>query len=302
MRLGLQRPEALALLAAVPIAWLLLLRARRNRRALERFFEVRVSRVGSLLEAARLAALAALALASALPYLEYTVTRQVTLDQAELLSGRRVLHVILLDVSRSMTYPLGLGTRFDAAVGVVERYLSALPDGDLVHLAVFSSSARPVCQGAPRECLGALGRLAAGERYTAVGSALLYAASIAEASPSPPVVVLVSDGASNYGPDPVQVAKLLGSRGIPLAIVAVGGGGALPQVAEAAGASLYRVDEFTAQAAESLARRAAGEARYAALAARGEAVVEEVRRSYLPAEVLAVASLILLASALVDGV
>ncbi len=301
MRLGLEHPEALASLALIAAAALLLRKSRRNRRRLERFFDVEVSRLNSLMEAARLAALALLAVAAAMPYVEYTVRRKVPLERVGELSGKGVLHVVVLDVSRSMTYPLGPGTRFDAAREVLKRYLSSLPGGDRVHLAVFSSSARPVCQGAPSECLEALGRVEAGERYTAVGDALLYAASVARASALAPVIVLVSDGASNYGSDPVQVAEALRGEGLPAVLVAVGDRGVLPRVAEALGARLFTVDEFTAAAAGSLAERAAAEARYSGLAARGEAYVEEVRRSHVPAQLLLAAALALLASALLDG-
>ncbi|MEM2795615.1 MAG: hypothetical protein QXY49_07160, partial [Thermofilaceae archaeon] len=137
---------------------------------------------------------------------------------------------------------------------------------------------------------------------TALGDSLLYALSISNVADLPAVVVLVSDGMSNYGSDPLQVATLFKSKGLPMMIISIGGQGIIPQVTEAAGAEVYVVNEFTIEAIESLAAKAAREARYNALLAKGEAYIEEVRRSYEPARILSMIALFLAFSALVDGV
>ncbi len=302
MALGFERPEALALVALILPVSLMLLKARENRVRLQQLFEVNVSRLGRGLEALRVAALLTLILVAATPYYERTVRREVQLEHIDQLSGKEVLHVVLLDVSRSMTYSLGSRSRFDAAVSTLERYFSSLTPNDRVHLAVFSSSVRAACEGRPADCLKALRDLAAGERFTAIGDALLYALSVSDAAGLPAVVVLVSDGVNNYGSDPLQVAALFKDRGLPLAIVSVGDQGIIPQVAEAAGAEVYVVNEFTAEAVEGLAARVAREARYSALLARGEAYIEGVERSYEPTRILSAVALLLVVSALVDGV
>ncbi|MGC8987900.1 vWA domain-containing protein [Infirmifilum sp.] len=302
MRLGFEHPEALALLVLFAAAVFLLQRSRFNRRRIQRFFDVSISRLNYLLEAARITALLCLVLAAAVPYVEYTVKRQVPFDGLSELSGKKVLHLIVVDVSRSMTYPLGLSTRFNVAKDLLEKYLQSLGGGDLVHLAVFSSSARPICQGAASECIKALKGLEAGERYTALGDAILYASSVARVSAMPTVVVLVSDGVNNYGSDPLQVAESLKEENLPVVLVAVGDYGVLPRVAETLGSKLFTVDEFSLEAVKSLAARAAAEARYSALLARGEAYVEEARRSYLPTHVLLAAAFLMILATLIDGV
>ena len=116
MRLGFEHPEALALLVLFAAAVFLLQRSRFNRRRIQRFFDVSISRLNYLLEAARITALLCLVLAAAVPYVEYTVKRQVPFDGLSELSGKKVLHLIVVDVSRSMTYPLGLSTRFNLSL------------------------------------------------------------------------------------------------------------------------------------------------------------------------------------------
>lgn len=302
MSWGFERSEALMLIALILPVLFVLLNSRKNRVRLQQFFEVSVSRLSFGLEGLRVAALIALIIAAATPYYEYTVRREVPVEQIDRLSGKEVLHVILLDVSRSMTYGHGTRTRFEAAVEVLQKYLSSLTPSDRVHLAVFSSSVRRVCDGRPADCLHALEGLAAGERYTAIGDALLYALSLLDVAAEPAVVVLVSDGVNNYGSDPVQAAELFNAKGLPMTIISIGGLGVLPQIAKAAGAEVYTVDEFTVEAVESLAAKAAREARYSALLARGEAYVEEAVRSYEPARILSILALILVVFALIDGV
>lgn len=302
MKLLFEHPWVLASTTLIIPALLLLHRAKANRRRVSHFFDVKVGHFTTLLEATKIASLILLILAAATPYIEYSVPREVPIDELPALAGKKVLHVVLLDVSRSMTYPLGFRTRFDAALEAVERYLSSLTSDDVVHLAVFSASVRMVCQGEPAQCIQVLKGLSAGERYTAVGDALLYAASVAEASPYAPVIVLVSDGSSNYGSDPIQVAETLKSRRLPLIVVAVGDSEILPSVAGSLNAKLYRVDEFTVEAVGSLASKVAQEARYGALSARGEAFIEEVRRSYAPAQALLALAIIMLLLQLIDGV
>ncbi|MEM1509563.1 MAG: vWA domain-containing protein [Thermofilaceae archaeon] len=302
MAWGFEHPEAMVLVSLVLPVFLILLKTRNNKVRLKQLFELNISRLNLGFEALRVAALLVLIFTAAVPYYEYTVKRQVQLEQVDQLSENKVLHVVLLDVSRSITYSYGSRTRFDVAIEALKRYFSSLTPNDHVHLAVFSSSVRSVCDGLPVDCLKALDGLTAGERFTALGDSLLYALSISNVADLPAVVVLVSDGMSNYGSDPLQVATLFKSKGLPMMIISIGGQGIIPQVTEAAGAEVYVVNEFTIEAIESLAAKAAREARYNALLAKGEAYIEEVRRSYEPARILSMIALFLAFSALVDGV
>ena len=60
---------------------------------------------------------------------------------------------------------------------------------------------------------------------TNIGEALKLAAREAERVPSPanPTVILLTDGGSNHGPDPVKVAAALKGRDIQLDIIGIGG-------------------------------------------------------------------------------
>jgi len=260
------------------------------------------SRLGDAFALARAAALLLLVVAAAQPYVEYRVPRRVTVAEEGLLRARPVVVVVLLDVSKSMGYPMGTGSRMDAAKRVLRSLLAGLDGNATVHLVFFSGNVTPVYTGDASGAAAALEEARGVERYTAVGDALAYAAGFLRASSLPGAVLLVSDGGQNYGSDPVTVAAAYRSLHIPLIVLAVDGPGVLPRVAEAAGARLYRLDEYTLPAAGSLGDSLWREVRLEALQARGEAVVWSVRRSYVPAAALALLAVVLAALSLIEGV
>ncbi len=302
---GFEQPALLLLLAPASAAAALIWE-----RSKRRFEEVAAalgpprgwSRLGDALALARAAALLLLVVAAAQPYVEYRVPRKITVAEEGLLRARPVVMVVLLDVSKSMGYPMGAGSRMDAAKHVLHSFLVGLDGNATVHLVFFSGNVTPVYTGDARGAAKVLDEARGVEKYTAIGDALAYAIGFLRASSLPGAVLLVSDGGQNYGSDPVTVAAAYRSLHIPLVVLAVDGPGVLPQVASAAGAKMYKVDEYSMPAASSLGDVLWREARLEALQARGEAVVWIVRKSHAPTAVLALLAAILAAMSLLEGV
>ena len=257
--------------------------------------------LGEAVRLARAAALLLLVVAAAQPYTEYRVARRITVSDTGLLRSKPVVVVILLDDSKSMGYRLGVGRRIDAAKRMLASFLEGLGGNATVHLVFFAGNVTPVYTGDPRGALEALAEARGDEKYTAIGDALAYALGFLRASGLPGAVLLVSDGGQNYGSDPVSAAASYRASRTPLIVVAVDGPGVLPQVAAAAGSKMYRLDEYSVEAAGGLGDVLWREARLEALQARGEAVVWSVRRSYAPAVVAALLAVLLLAVSLAEG-
>ena len=253
----------------------------RKVKALARFFEV----YGVLSKRKRLFVVNAVLLflvilSASVPFLVYREKKNVSFDEAQLLSGKKVLVVFLIDVSKSMNYPLGTSTRIEVVKRVIKETITALGKNASVMIAVFSGNVHQVFFGESDKAFVVVDEIVAGEKYTAIGDALSYALSVAKASDTPTAVILVSDGRNNYGSDPVTVAKMYKYSGIPLLILAVGERGILPKIAEAADGKIYDVNEFTSFSLEDLVGELSRRARYMALKARGEAYIEEKVRDY----------------------
>lgn len=279
---GFEHPLVLAglLLLAVPVVlWFL---SSRRLESLARFFEI----VGSFSKerwgffVVDVLLLSMIVLSASVPYLRYRERRAVSFEEARLLAGKRVLVLFLVDVSKSMNYPLGASTRIEAAKDAMRRVIEALGENTSIMIVVFSGRVRQVFYGETERALASVENITAGERYTAIGDALSYALSAARVSGIPAAVILVSDGKNNYGSDPEAVARMYRQTGTPLIVLAVGGRGVLPRVAEASGGRIYDLNEFTTPSLGDLVGDIARTARYAALKARGEAYVEDEVRDY----------------------
>ncbi len=265
-----QRPELLILLALmVPLLLLHRRAALRFKFALKYFDYSGDHRLRLTVSSARLLALLLIVISAATPAFKQTVKEEVPLEMAELLSGRQVLLVIMVDVSKSM-------------IGRLDRVKAVLSEmnypNTTVHLATFSGKVRPVYSGTAEGLASVLPSLKAGERYTAIGDALVYARSYALGYPLPSAVILFSDGRQNYGSDPLKVAR---GYGVPLIVVAVDEVNVLGQVAALAEGKIYSLEDFPAdykQFAKELMLRS----RYLALKAKGEAYVEREVLDYFP--------------------
>lgn len=217
---------------------------------------------------------------ASIPFLVYRERKSVTFEDTELLFDKNVLIVFLIDVSKSMNYPLGASTRIEVVKRVIKETILALGKNTSIMITVFSGRVYQIFYGKPDGAVVAVDKIVAGEKYTAIGDSLSYALSVAKVSKLPTAVILVSDGRNNYGSDPVSVAESYKYSNVPLFILAVGERGLLPRVAEAADGKIYDVNEFTTSSLEDLVDELSRNARYMALKARGEAYIEEEKKDY----------------------
>jgi Ca-activated chloride channel homolog len=162
-----------------------------------------------------LAALAALSLALARPHATVAVPR----EQASV--------VLVTDVSRSMLADDVEPSRLDAARSAAQRFLEEVPDEARVGVVAFSTDPHTV--EAPTDDRGEVGDVLdslSADGGTATGDALATALGLVDrgaATRRPPAaIVLLSDGETTTGRDPIPVARAAKSRHIPIHTVALG--------------------------------------------------------------------------------
>lgn len=161
-----------------------------------------------------LLALAALALALARPQ----ATVAVPVERASVL--------LVTDASRSMLATDVDPSRLEAAQAAAGRFLDELPEevrAGAVGYSDFPHTVRPPDQDhdAARASIEGL----AADGGTATGDALATALELLERGGGerpPAAIVLLSDGATTRGRDPVQVAREAGRLGVPIYTVALG--------------------------------------------------------------------------------
>jgi Ca-activated chloride channel family protein len=159
-------------------------------------------------------ALAGLTLALARP--EATVA--VPVEQASV--------VLVTDVSGSMSATDVEPTRLDAAKDAAEGFLDRVPDELRVGVVAFADAPNTVVRPTDdRDVVrGTIDRLRA-EGGTAAGDALdsaLRTLGTREADSPPAAIVLLSDGATQTGRDPAEVAREAATAGVPVYTVALG--------------------------------------------------------------------------------
>jgi Ca-activated chloride channel family protein len=204
---------------------------------------------------AAVAALALLTLAVALARPHATVA--VPVERASV--------VLVTDASRSMLATDVEPSRMDAARGAAEAFLDGVPDELRVGAVAFSTTPRSIAQPShDREgvrahlaSLHADGGTAAGD---GLAEALRLLASEDRRRP-PAAVILLSDGKTTTGRDPVDVARQARAADVPIYTVALGtaggtitdsGGGTLPvppdpeamvEIADASGGESFDVED-----------------------------------------------------------
>ena len=217
-------PVFLAALAIVPIALLAHVLSRRRARR----YAVRYPGVATLAPllprvagwrrqlplALFLASLAVLALALARPHATVAVPK----EQASI--------VLVTDVSRSMLADDVDPSRLEAARAAAQRFLEEVPEEARVGVVAFSTDPHTVepptdDRGEIEDLIDALsadGGTAAGD---ALAAALGLVGGPAEDRP-PAAILLLSDGETTTGRDPLPVARRAGRMGIPIHTVALG--------------------------------------------------------------------------------
>jgi Ca-activated chloride channel family protein len=161
-----------------------------------------------------LASLAMLALALARPHATVAVPK----EQASI--------VLVTDVSRSMLAEDVDPSRLEAARSAALRFLEELPEEARVGAVAFSTDPHTV--EAPtddRDEIEDLIDALSADGGTAAGDALAAALGLvdgAEEDRPPAAIVLLSDGETTTGRDPLPVARQAGRMGIPIHTVALG--------------------------------------------------------------------------------
>jgi Ca-activated chloride channel family protein len=217
-------PAFLAALALVPLALLAHSASRRRaRRYAVRYPAVatlapllpRVSSWRRLLPLTLfLASLAMLAVALARPHATVAVPK----EQASI--------VLVTDVSRSMLAEDVDPSRLEAARSAAQRFLQEVPEEARVGAVAFSTDPHTVeppsdDRGKIEELVDAL----SADGGTAAGDALAVAVGLVDgpAEDRPPAaILLLSDGETTTGRDPLPVARRAGRLGIPIHTVALG--------------------------------------------------------------------------------
>lgn len=162
-------------------------------------------------------ALVALALALARPH----ATVAVPVERASV--------VLVTDASRSMLATDVEPSRMDAARGAAEAFLDGVPDELRVGAVAFSTTPRGVVPPTyDREQVRAHLASLDADGSTATGDALAEALRLLESGDKrrpPAAVVLLSDGKTTTGRDPVEVAREAEAAGVPIHTVALGTAG-----------------------------------------------------------------------------
>ncbi|MEH3054018.1 MAG: VWA domain-containing protein [Patulibacter minatonensis] len=218
-------PLAFLLLLLIPAGIVLATLGRRQRRR----YAVRLPTAGmaatlvraepawrKVLPAALVAAsVATLALALSRP----EVTVAVPVERASVM--------LVTDASGSMRAEDVSPTRLDAAKAAVTDFLDKAPDQMRVGLLSYASSVEAVeSPTTNREQIREAAAALTAGGGTATGDALAAAIErlrpAGERNPAPAAILLLSDGMSSGGADPVEVARLAKEKGITISTVALG--------------------------------------------------------------------------------
>lgn len=230
-------------------------------------------------------------------------------DISSIIYNLTALHVILIDESKSMLYIDNREdniTRFEYALNFTKKYLNSLAEHDQVMIVGFSEDARKICIGNASYCRSQLYKLSPGKKYTGLNTALGYIYSYVTAAQYPAVIVIVSDGAYNYGGDPYDTIVHINKTGYPVLFVRIGldrRANGLVQRLESSNIKVISVNQFTEKLIDQLAQDASREMRVKAFIAKK---ILEVKISYedmnpYPTVALIVSSLVLFIVSRLEG-
>jgi len=131
--------------------------------------------------------------------------------------------VLCIDTSGSMTSQDVAPTRAEAARAAAQTFISELPAGTKVGVVTFSTAAQAVqaLTADHQAAVDALARIPEPNGATAIGDALALAAQQLPKT-GHRAVVLITDGVNNNGVDPLEVAKFLASKHVPVYTIGIG--------------------------------------------------------------------------------
>lgn len=150
--------------------------------------------------------------------------------------------MLAIDVSRSMTATDVSPSRMESAIAVAREFVGDVPKGFRVGLVAFDDEARILATPTleHRVIIDALDRLEPG-RGTAAGDGIIAAlqgietvldpqASNADDQDFPATIVLLSDGATTSGTDPMEAAAQAADAGVPVTTIAYGTDGGIIEI------------------------------------------------------------------------
>lgn len=146
--------------------------------------------------------------------------------------------VLCVDTSGSMNAADVDPTRAQAALAAMNAFIKQAPPQTVIGIISFATDAQVLVQPTRDrdQIQNALDAVPAPNGATAIGDALALAHRILPASGSR-AVVLITDGESNAGADPMDAARALGAARIPLYTIGIGTntGALIPGTLQAAG-------------------------------------------------------------------
>ncbi len=299
-------PQVLILYAIViPLLIYFVIRIIRRWRLL-RILSYKPSRLSKVFLALKIAAPLLLVLAAASPYtISYSyIYLSNAEDIMEYNNQLDVMHVLLVDVSKSMLYRDNGVSRIEYAKEFIEKYLGFLGKGDRVAIVLFSGNVSLLCNGTVEKCLPYIASIKAGQRYTAIGDAISFAVSLSKAQQLPAVAVVVSDLAWNYGGEPVEAVDYARENHVPVVFVRIGIDPRALRVTASLkdrGIRIYSVSDITKELIDEIAKEAMAEAKYEALKLAGQNFIAVPSYDYTLSRLALLLSLLTILASLVEG-
>ncbi len=189
------------------------------------------------------------------------VTGRAILEEARaVMVNVSLIHAVLIDVSKSMLYTDNDNiTRFEEALEAARDYIELLnKTSEKVMLIKFSGTVNKTCICSPGEALKKLETLKAGEKYTSMTSALTYTLNYLKIAQLPAVILVISDGANNYGGEPYNAFLEANRSGYPVVFIRVGfdeRANKLVRWLKSNGFRVYSYNEYTKDLVEKLIKR-----------------------------------------------
>ncbi len=193
-------------------------------------------------------------------------------------------YIILVDVSPSMH--AGNTPRLDTALKVVRMIVDNIRDNGTIVLSVFGGRVEQLYVGKPTNISRILYVIRNYDiKYTAIGDAIGYAVSCTHASRLPSIAVIITDGANNYGSDPVQTYIYANKTHLPILFIRINSDPRANQLfAELARHDAYIVSasSFNLKSLEPVIGQAMQRMKYTALVETGKNYVVVNRITNLP--------------------
>ncbi len=216
-----------------------------------------------------------------------------------------VEHIVLLDISKSMSYMEGASTRLDLAKDFIKKYLENLGSKDSVSIVLFSGNVTLYCRGYASDCINNVSSIEGFEKYTAIGDAVTYAVGRSKASGTPSVIVVVSDGANNYGSNPVNAIIDANESKAPVVFIRVGldprANGLVSRLRDH-GFKVYSINDFSYNIINETIQKIVSYTKYTALKCSNQAYVNVQRYSYLLVNILLAIVFVIIVAISVEGV